>query len=336
RTPRLPSNNANPASLRSDGWQLCSGPGGSLQMEWVADFSGIRSQAINPYSYVLNNPLSGVDPTGYVKEDIEKKVVRVEKTGSRIQREVTVTTSTTQTDNGTSTTIHLDGGLASEQQAVSNGITGAAQSAGFNEVAGTDIPGGAVGGQRSRENMTSDASPSPSYNVDKTNVSPSSNSLLEGEGRSQVEAASAGFATAGVIADGIIDAKPGRVGITSKMRVSYSPMGTFKGNQHVVMRDMAKGANAAKLFGLTPAALSVDALIILDNYLSGGTFNRMLFDVGAVGVGVRFPLVGATQAITPYIGPRMLDAAIKIGPQPTISPAQRYDNLREAIDYMYQ
>ncbi len=31
----------NPASLRSDGWQLCSGPGGSLHVEWVAGFSGI-------------------------------------------------------------------------------------------------------------------------------------------------------------------------------------------------------------------------------------------------------------------------------------------------------
>ena len=32
-----------PASLRSVGWQLCSGPGGRLQMEWVAGFSGLRS-----------------------------------------------------------------------------------------------------------------------------------------------------------------------------------------------------------------------------------------------------------------------------------------------------
>ena len=33
-----------PASLRSDGWKLCRGPGGSFQMEWVEDFSGIRIQ----------------------------------------------------------------------------------------------------------------------------------------------------------------------------------------------------------------------------------------------------------------------------------------------------
>ncbi|KXS54191.1 MAG: hypothetical protein AWU57_1437, partial [Marinobacter sp. T13-3] len=33
----------NPASLRSDGWQPCSGPGGRLHVEWVATFSGLRS-----------------------------------------------------------------------------------------------------------------------------------------------------------------------------------------------------------------------------------------------------------------------------------------------------
>jgi hypothetical protein len=36
----------NPASLRSDGWQLCSGPGGSFHVEWVATFSGLRKLTV--------------------------------------------------------------------------------------------------------------------------------------------------------------------------------------------------------------------------------------------------------------------------------------------------
>ncbi len=69
-----------------------------------------NSQALNLYSYVLNNPLSGTDPTGYTKEDVEKNMVRIERTGSRIQRKVSVSTPATQTDSGTSTTVHLEGG----------------------------------------------------------------------------------------------------------------------------------------------------------------------------------------------------------------------------------
>ena len=42
-----------------------------------------NSQGINPYSYIMNNPLGGTDPTGY---NVEKEAV----TGSRIKREVSV------------------------------------------------------------------------------------------------------------------------------------------------------------------------------------------------------------------------------------------------------
>ncbi len=110
-----------------------------------------NSQALNPYSYVLNNPLSGVDPTGYTKEKVEKNMVRVEKTGSRIQREVTVTATTTQTENGTSSEVHLEGGLASDQQAVANGMTGALMAAGFNNVTSSSSSG-EIGSQASRSN----------------------------------------------------------------------------------------------------------------------------------------------------------------------------------------
>ena len=38
---------SDPASLRSDRWQLCRGLGGSLHVEWVADFSGMRNVGQN-------------------------------------------------------------------------------------------------------------------------------------------------------------------------------------------------------------------------------------------------------------------------------------------------
>ncbi|GAB3288557.1 RHS repeat-associated core domain-containing protein [Parahaliea aestuarii] len=115
-----------------------------------------NSQAINPYSYVLNNPLSGVDPTGYTKEKVEKNMVRVKKTGSRIQREVTVTTTTTQNDDG-STTVSgsVSGGLMSDREAVSNGLSNYFQSAGLNEVTSSASSSG-IGGQSQRDNVDYD------------------------------------------------------------------------------------------------------------------------------------------------------------------------------------
>lgn len=63
-----------------------------------------NSQSINPYSYIMNNPLAGVDPTGYVAEDPELKKIEYTKTtekvavtGSRIKREVTTGVSGTAT-----------------------------------------------------------------------------------------------------------------------------------------------------------------------------------------------------------------------------------------------
>ena len=54
--------------------------------------SPTNSQSMNPYSYIMNNPLAGTDPSGYVAEEITKKI-KVSTTGSRIQRTVTVSAS---------------------------------------------------------------------------------------------------------------------------------------------------------------------------------------------------------------------------------------------------
>lgn len=49
-----------------------------------------NTQSMNPYSYLLNNPLAGTDPTGYlgdIDEEIEIEPIKETTTGSRIARE---------------------------------------------------------------------------------------------------------------------------------------------------------------------------------------------------------------------------------------------------------
>jgi hypothetical protein len=87
------------------------------------------SQGLNPYSYIMNNPLSGTDPSGYAPDKEEKKV-KVFVLGSRIKRTVTVSASQT----GNTVSINLTGGNGADQKAVANLIVGAAQSKGFNDV----------------------------------------------------------------------------------------------------------------------------------------------------------------------------------------------------------
>lgn len=55
--------------------------------------SPTNSQSINPYSYIMNNPLSGTDPSGYSAEklEIEIKVAHQSTTGSHVVKTSTVT-----------------------------------------------------------------------------------------------------------------------------------------------------------------------------------------------------------------------------------------------------
>ncbi|NKF49868.1 hypothetical protein G3R49_04685 [Shewanella sp. WXL01] len=78
--------------------------------------SPTSTQSPNPYSYIMNNPLAGTDPTGYVAEEPElekieytKKTEKVAVTGSRIKREVTSSVSGTATySNGATQTFTAD------------------------------------------------------------------------------------------------------------------------------------------------------------------------------------------------------------------------------------
>lgn len=64
-----------------------------------------NSQSMNPYSYIMNNPLAGTDPTGYAAckaEDgckLEVKEIKESVAGSRIKRTVGFTANATTTNS---------------------------------------------------------------------------------------------------------------------------------------------------------------------------------------------------------------------------------------------
>ncbi|TQV65617.1 hypothetical protein FKG94_28440 [Exilibacterium tricleocarpae] len=126
------------------------------------------------------------------------------------------------------------------------------------------------------------------------------------------------------------DADLGRIGITSKNNLKYSIMG-WGGNQYVVMHKVADLAQ-----GLTPLAFGLESYGNFTAWNTGGSNAKFAIDQTMTTVGLRFPLIGASYTLAPVVGPRVLDAAIKAGPQPSISPPGRYDDLRQAIDNMYQ
>ena len=85
------------------------------------------SQGINPYSYILNNPLAGTDPTGYTPEaantESERKLVAT-TAGSRIKRTITVTVS----ESNGSTEVNVSGGSGSSVWGAMNSIAGGIES----------------------------------------------------------------------------------------------------------------------------------------------------------------------------------------------------------------
>ena len=88
--------------------------------------SPTSTQSVNPYSYIMNNPLAGTDPTGYEAEVTEYKI-KVSTTGSNIKQTVTATVS----GSGKTQSVALSGGNGAAQNAVKNAIVGKLSGAGF-------------------------------------------------------------------------------------------------------------------------------------------------------------------------------------------------------------
>jgi hypothetical protein len=74
-----------------------------------------NSQSLNPYSYIMNNPLAGTDPTGYVSETVEMKdddkLVTMDDGNTYLDQGgdslIKVDTVTATSSNGSSTTVNM-------------------------------------------------------------------------------------------------------------------------------------------------------------------------------------------------------------------------------------
>ena len=102
-----------------------------------------NSQGINPYSYIMNNPLGGTDPSGYAVEE-ETKPIMQKSTGSNVRRQVGTKTTTTTTNssgkvtNVTEAVVMENGNFAvTSTNYDDNGKATSAYVAGGNHLAGT-------------------------------------------------------------------------------------------------------------------------------------------------------------------------------------------------------
>ena len=94
-----------------------------------------NSQSLNPYSYIMNNPLSGTDPSGYKSkkhEGLDEQTVTVTRPGSRIEERVQVSASG-------STPLQYNGGSFIAQQSVKDAVSKAISDLGKVQIA--DIKG---------------------------------------------------------------------------------------------------------------------------------------------------------------------------------------------------
>jgi len=120
-----------------------------------------NSQSMNPYSYIMNNPLAGTDPTGYMKEDeIKLKETKFKVTGSNIVRKGV---KATNTETGRSVTLKTQGDV----KAAGLSPNGASNSQGAGRPGADSISGNGsnvnVGSLGNRETSSSNDPSSTGY-----------------------------------------------------------------------------------------------------------------------------------------------------------------------------
>jgi RHS repeat-associated protein len=106
------------------------------------------TQSVNPYSYIMNNPLAGTDPTGYEAEvaetvEVAEKTVLVSSIGSNLRSRVTATVAS---DGKGGHSVTASGGNGAARAGVINAIAGKLSGAGF-QVSNVGSPGDNAGKQ---------------------------------------------------------------------------------------------------------------------------------------------------------------------------------------------
>ncbi len=189
--------------------------------------SPTNSQSINPYSYIMNNPLSGTDPTGYAAKEVEKKI-KVSTIGSRIQR--TVTATAVSNGNG-GATITFSGGNGASRNAAKSAVAGKFSGAGFNVVdigSQSDVPKVPTGENKAgggTRGVAANATTAGSLPQGGTTTTPNIGDLADGLGKELIGALKKGLILyalkPGELADGTLEGAIARGEIDENELILY-------------------------------------------------------------------------------------------------------------------
>ncbi|GAB2198195.1 FG-GAP-like repeat-containing protein [Sessilibacter sp. MAH4] len=309
-----------------------------------------NSQSMNPYSYIMNNPLAGTDPSGYCGSNIDGVEVSGCKTfsfggdsGGDSQKQSVPQTTPPVQNNGAQ-----QAAAPAEMMEKEAGDKG-----GMDSRSNTNAdPGSEIGRPTKFDLTTRTATNSEGEEIEEVVVTAQlpeesgnpviSGIRLEGENSCTIPLSCAGvspysnssippvLALLGVGAALLEEEKTARIGLTSKNNVKFSLNG-WAGNQYVKMIKLEDiGAGLGNLFFVLDSAGNIV------DFVSGGEFSDFAFSQTVSVVGLRFPIAAAGVSLAPVVGPTVLDAAIKAGPQPTIVPPDNHRRLIRDINNSFR